>query len=687
MAYNPVSGFTLQTIKQNGQTAEGYYLKFYIANTTTALSMATDATGGTLLSECKLNDNGMPISNPLDNSTVFIPHVNQNYRLVIYRNKTDADANDTAAAFVNIPDVSTLASGDVIVTKYDDISELPEVVSGQRVSVTGYHPSTTVGGGEFVGNASARHDGVIYFDPDRSFPTPSEWANGPSDPAVIAWYADSGVDVPCWERVGVEYLTPEMAGAVGDGLVDDTSALQASLNSGYDVYIENTIGVSIDTSSPSISHSNTTYFPWQNTNYCAVEITTANQKVFGSGSISVLSVGAGVTSGYCAIFLVREVAGVDISGISINTNSSTNLNNIAGVLAIGDTDYTNNTHLDGLSISGCIFDGDGSAGQNSSAFSIVVSYKNVTINNNKIIDAGAVCSAHFTTDIHVTGNVCSDILELVDFDKAVKRFTVSGNIVNTLKGGGDAIIELNGSQYGTVSDNILSRDASYNGRGIIVSGKTTFGDQAMPADDQQPHDVLIVGNSLSGFEDGIFCPESDTFPYRIDISHNSISDMQGGSSQAVVIHGSYMTCDCNTISECNAGIVKQENRALTNFSISGNKFQDIGSSEIQLTGDDSPAGKELEIGTVSNNVITSTRTGAVNTDQPILLIEPKSITIVGNNIDSTTDYGVRMSSTSGGTLYNTLTSNIVLNTASTEYRVPASISANLQSAANVGTIA
>lgn len=102
MAYTPISGYTLQTITQGGEVASGYYLKFYEANTTTPLSMATDSSGGTLLVKAKLNDNGMPISNPLDNSTVFIPHLPSQYRTVIYTTEADADANNTASSFVNI---------------------------------------------------------------------------------------------------------------------------------------------------------------------------------------------------------------------------------------------------------------------------------------------------------------------------------------------------------------------------------------------------------------------------------------------------------------------------------------------------------------------------------------------------------------------------------------------------------
>jgi hypothetical protein len=46
MAYNPISGAAIQYVTSAGNVASGYYLKFYTANTTTPLSMATDATGG-----------------------------------------------------------------------------------------------------------------------------------------------------------------------------------------------------------------------------------------------------------------------------------------------------------------------------------------------------------------------------------------------------------------------------------------------------------------------------------------------------------------------------------------------------------------------------------------------------------------------------------------------------------------
>jgi hypothetical protein len=107
MSYQPVSGIVPQYSTDDNELANGYYLKFYQANTTTPLSMAIDSSGATLLVKCKLSSAGFPISNPLDNSTVFIPHVNANYRLVIYPTEADANANNTASALVNIPDVGT----------------------------------------------------------------------------------------------------------------------------------------------------------------------------------------------------------------------------------------------------------------------------------------------------------------------------------------------------------------------------------------------------------------------------------------------------------------------------------------------------------------------------------------------------------------------------------------------------
>jgi len=145
MSYQPVSGIVPQYSTDDNELANGYYLKFYQANTTTPLSMATDSAGATLLVKCKLSSAGFPISNPLDNSTVFIPHVNANYRLVIYPTEEDANANNTASALVNIPDVEPMLANTVttstgtqtIATALDNrlVSQTAEDVAGTAALV------------------------------------------------------------------------------------------------------------------------------------------------------------------------------------------------------------------------------------------------------------------------------------------------------------------------------------------------------------------------------------------------------------------------------------------------------------------------------------------------------------------------------------------------------------------------
>jgi hypothetical protein len=108
--YKPVSGIVPQYSNDSNELASDYYLKFYQANTTTPIVMSTDAVGTATFTKCKLNPDGLPVSNPIDNDSVFIPHVAEAYRLVIYRNETDADNDTTASAFLNVPSVSPMLS-------------------------------------------------------------------------------------------------------------------------------------------------------------------------------------------------------------------------------------------------------------------------------------------------------------------------------------------------------------------------------------------------------------------------------------------------------------------------------------------------------------------------------------------------------------------------------------------------
>lgn len=120
------------------------------------------------------------------------------------------------------------------VTSINSVADLYGLtgVDGQQISVGEYHPDTNVGGGK-VKWSNGRHNGGTFIDPARTQPTPAEWANGSTDPAVIAWLADSGSDVDGWERINVEYVTPEMFGA--NVYSDEYLQLQSSVDASESV--------------------------------------------------------------------------------------------------------------------------------------------------------------------------------------------------------------------------------------------------------------------------------------------------------------------------------------------------------------------------------------------------------------------------------------------------------------------
>ena len=97
MAYKPLAKFPPQ-FHDGGSPAAGYWLKGYTSGTTTPLSMGTDSTPTSTLVKCKLNTDGYPLSDSGDDTSIFVPHFNANFKLVLYANETDADNNTTGSA-------------------------------------------------------------------------------------------------------------------------------------------------------------------------------------------------------------------------------------------------------------------------------------------------------------------------------------------------------------------------------------------------------------------------------------------------------------------------------------------------------------------------------------------------------------------------------------------------------------
>ena len=102
----PISN-TVPQYYDAGVAASGFYLKFYVAGTTTPTSMATDSTGGTTLAKCQINSEGYPING---SNAVFVPHVDRTYKIILYRNATDADNNTTANAVWEVDSLSPVST-------------------------------------------------------------------------------------------------------------------------------------------------------------------------------------------------------------------------------------------------------------------------------------------------------------------------------------------------------------------------------------------------------------------------------------------------------------------------------------------------------------------------------------------------------------------------------------------------
>ena len=115
MAWTGISN-TVPQYEENGIAASGFYIKFYASGTVTPIPMAIDSTGATTLAKCVLSTEGYPLNG---SSAVFIPHIDQLYKIILYRNATDADADTTANAVWIVDSLSPVLNNE---TTFDSLT-------------------------------------------------------------------------------------------------------------------------------------------------------------------------------------------------------------------------------------------------------------------------------------------------------------------------------------------------------------------------------------------------------------------------------------------------------------------------------------------------------------------------------------------------------------------------------------
>lgn len=180
MPYYPISGNPIQYQKANGGLASNYYLKFYASGTSTAIDAApnktaTDDTTGVplVLDKVKLDTKGYPV-NP--SGGVIVPHLDQEYKIVLYKNAADADADNTSAA--------------------------DWVVDGLA-------------------------PGLIAFTA----------TSGANDASNINYLADPTATTRTVQNKLQEFISVKDFGATGDGSTDDSTAFSTALLSGLNVIV------------------------------------------------------------------------------------------------------------------------------------------------------------------------------------------------------------------------------------------------------------------------------------------------------------------------------------------------------------------------------------------------------------------------------------------------------------------
>lgn len=117
----------------------------------------------------------------------------------------------------------------LIDTHVSHLKALPTAANAQTgtvYNVIGFYSGATKGGGRFVWNATASktlHNGITHCSPESL----AAWNGTRADIATLLNWTGTGTGV--FVRLLEEYITPEMGGALGDGVEADTFCLSKSL--------------------------------------------------------------------------------------------------------------------------------------------------------------------------------------------------------------------------------------------------------------------------------------------------------------------------------------------------------------------------------------------------------------------------------------------------------------------------
>lgn len=216
--WSPISGTLPQydrTAAAGGGPASGYFLKFYDTSIV-AISMASDKDGGGSLDKAQLDSSGYPING---SSARFIPYIDRDYKIALYTNAVDADADTTGNAdWFPVTTLVMASRNELTFAKIFDTKALMVASTlfttgdiGNTVEMLGYFSNDDGKGNHFeiVGSGTSTDDGGSFLDSTGS-PTIQFKALFPGGKINVGQF-----------------------GVVGTGLTGDVPRIQAAIDYRY----------------------------------------------------------------------------------------------------------------------------------------------------------------------------------------------------------------------------------------------------------------------------------------------------------------------------------------------------------------------------------------------------------------------------------------------------------------------
>lgn len=639
MSFAPIA----LTIPQYDKTTlANWWLKAYDQGTTTPLSMATDVTGGTTLVKAELDSEGFPIT---AGSARFIPFINGDYDLWVFPTAAEADANDTTNAIqfadnLNADPQSTNTDVPGSYTVADKAAAvLLTPVSGKSLVVEGDD------GGTFKSAIGAAPG--TYSDDSSAFcgtvfiPTGGDgsiaWVRSPATPINVKWF-----------------------GATGDGVTNDTTALQDALNLKGTIYIPSgtyivsaTLTVGSNTALFGDGASSVLSSDTADTNMITITSQTdvTIEKIKLEGVLST-SNGAGIYIDGCTDVLIDNIDVTEVSGDGVRLFNGTSKSIVSN-----SRFYSFNGAMQDSSDINFYYGASYCKALNNQCHGanwhgIKAQSVTATTTNHCLISGNTV-GVHtaygiimYSVDAQDTYHIVdSNLVENISGDALIGGVKIAGAGIYDLACGGDTISNnyIRNTNNNTAIETLTPAGiavSSANSSCDIIGNTVQACDWYGIASFSNNHPVNITGNNIiENVKTAIYCKNSN----YSHVVGNTIRQVTN-AIQGILIYGqsgqkNQCTVSSNTIHGSTAAVTVNN---VTNFSVTGNSIYNCTDRGILV--------QDSDIGAVTGNNIDNSG----NDGFKISNVTKASIT--GNAFNTSSTYAVVISGTCTS---SALTDNII----------------------------